>query len=341
MNPLILFETKEKYINFEANRIKKSLIYCLRMYNERYVSSTYDETYDLVHYVLVSDIARYSEEIKKNTKIVLSLLSSEEDYKGRLLKKVRAKDEIEKYEYIVSKSDIELINKVDLVLTPSKKASEFLISQGVKTNIKEFMIPVRTSNFDLKNSVLKNAVYRYLSLPEDSIIGFATLHNEDYEGYQKIKELAISYPKIKFIAISHVNIFSGLSLKFKRLFKDKPSNLILTTPLNEDIYCSLLYNSKFFINVASSYGNDQASLEAMASKTQIFALKTSVFPDIVIDNETGYIYNDIDSLKKGFGLYLDGLLEDTTHKAYKFAKEVNLVNCGEKLIKIYKELLEE
>lgn len=339
MNPLILLETKEKFNNFELSRIKKSLIYSLKMNNKLYVSSIYDEIYDLVHFLRISDIVKYSSDIKKKAKKVISVLFSEEDKNGRILE--INNDKYEESLFTISKTNVELLNKCDLVLVPSLEAKKFLNRNGVTSEISLFTTPIRHSVFDLKNSILNKIIFRYLSLNEESILIVTTLYFEDINAYEKLFNIAKEFPKYKFITISHKDVTKEISLKMKNLLKNKPSNVMLSTPFEEDVYLSLLYNATIFLNIGSTPGNDIEMLEAMASKTQILSLKDSSWSDFLINGETGYIFEDLEELKIGIKQYFDALLEKTIDKGYNYSKKYSISNYGETLIELYKKVLED
>lgn len=336
MNPLIFYKQTSKNDNFEASKLKKALINSLEIRNASYVNSILDETYDVIHFLNLEDVAYYSNSIKKSVKKVISLFYCEEDQRGRILEENKRENL-----YVIKANDVEILNKLDCIFVPTEKAKEYLLSFNVKTRIEVLYYPLRSVKFNLENNVLKNVVYRYFQIDESSIIVTVSLYFKDYEAFKKIKELALSFPKIKFIVLTEADPFKSFSLKTKKLFKQKINNIIFASNLNDDIYNSLFFNSKMYINISSSYGNIIELFDAMASKTQIFTLNYSSFCDITIDKETSYNYNNLDLLKSGINEYLSGLIESTTKKAYEFSKEANVNKVGEKLIDIYKDILEE
>ncbi len=335
MFPLIYFNPNKKLDNFECSRIRKSLKNSLEINNESYATSILSTQYDIAHFIKVADFAHYSVDLRKGVKTVISCLSSEEDINGRLLFKNK------KGEYCLEGSDVEILNKIDCVIVPSLKAKEFLISQGVKTRIEVILIPITSVKFEFKDPILKNLIFSYLQLQNDINYMVSSIYIEDYDAFSRISEISKSFPRIKFIVLTHIKVLSNFNLRLRNVLKNKNSNLLFITPLNEELYLSLIYNANAFLNVSSSYGNDQEMIDAMAAKTQIFSLNCSAFSDIAIDKETCYLYNNLDSLIEGIKEFSNGLIEPTTLKAYEFSKEANIQNCSQKLIKIYKELLEE
>lgn len=340
MNPLIFFEPTKENSEFEAYQVKKALKDALEYQGINSVNSIYDETFDLIHFITLEDYAYYSKSIKKNVKKVLNLLSCEEDFSGRILKEVKDK-ETQEIQYIIDKNDIEIINTFDAITVPSEESKKIIESFGITTKVYVMPIPVKLVKYNLNNTILKKAIYHYLQIDFDSYIVYSVIYYKDYEAFKRIIEISKEFPKLKFVVISQNKRAIFTSLKIKNILKNKPSNLNIIDVISDDLYCSLLFNAKIFLNISSSFGNNQEINEAFASKTQVMSLKFSQFNDISIDKETSYIYNDLDSLKEGLNQYINGLMDSTIEEAYKKVKEKNISAISEKVIKIYKDILEE
>ena len=339
MYPLV-FENLFNSDSFELLKIKNSIESCLDLQNVNYTTSFFDETFDLVHFFSVNDFSHYSKEIKKSVKKVISLLSCEEDPNLRIIKGKKENNDNELI-YFLEKKDVEIINRADAILVPSLKAKEFLLSNGVTTKIFTFFNPVRSIKYDLKNNVLNKAIFRYLGINEDSYIVVSSLSYEDYLSLTYINNLALSFPMLKFVLLTTKDINKNFYIKAKKIFDEKITNIRFTNIIDDDIYASLFYNAKVFINLSSTYGNDQELIDAMVSKTQILTLNSSSFSDIAIDKENCYTYNNFADLKKGLNQYFNGLLPSTIDGGIKFSKDINFKEQSEELLKIYKEVLEE
>lgn len=324
MKPLVF--SKENN-NFEVMRLRKNLKGSLELNDFIYSSSVYDDTYNIAHFITLEDFKKNKSELKKGVKVVLSLLYCEEDFDGRLYKK-NISDE-----YVISKSDIETINKATLVLVPSLKAKQYLILLGVKTKIEVLSCGVNVTKFLIKNTYVRTIAYRYLKCPEEMQFMVSVIDCQDTEAEKILYGLALSFPKIKFVVVCD---YKHASHEMKKLFKKSPPNLLNTGPLEDDVYISLTYNAKAFLFVGSIQGNAIQAYEAMASETEIFALEASVYQDIVIDKGNGYVYNNFDSLKEGIKLFLSDELPTTYKKEKAIANENTLKNVGKKLIEIYK-----
>lgn len=326
MKPLILSNEKN---NFEVLRLRKDLKGSLELHNFPYSVSVYDESYSIAHFLTIDDFKKYKSETPKGTKFVLSLLYCEEDYDGKTLKFNHDKN------YNVSRFDVDVINKVDKVLTPSKKTKQQLILSGVTAPIEVLSPGINVTKYSVKNTYTRNIAYRYLKCSEEYSFVTTVLNYEDTEAFYRLQKLASRFPKIKFVGIFDSR---GVGREIKKIIKKSPANLQFPGVLDEEVYLSLIFNSKAFLFINSNPGNIFQSLEAMASETQILALNSAVYPDIVIDKENGYVYNDFDSLAEGFAKLMNNELNLTIQKAKEFANANSLKNIGEKLIEIYRGL---
>ncbi len=326
MKPLILSSEKN---NFEVLRLRKDLKGALELHNFPYSVSVYDESYSIAHFLTIDDFKKYKSETPKETKYVLSLLYCEDDYDGKILKLNHDKN------YNISRFDVDVINKVDQVLTPSIKTKQQLILSGVTVPIEVLSPGINVTKYSVKNTYTRNIAYRYLKCSEEYSFVTTVLNYEDTEAFYRLQNLASKFPKIKFVGLFDSR---GVGREIKKIIKKSPVNLQFPGVLDEDVYLSLIFNSKAFLFINSNPGNVFQSLEAMASETQILALNSAIYPDIIIDKENGYVYNDFDSFTEGFAKLINNELDLTIQKAKEFANANSLKNIGEKLIEIYRGL---
>lgn len=342
MFPLIYLNDNDYLYSFELRNAKNSIIGCLERLNVNFYTNFKYENYDLIHFLSLNDYASFLLDKKDSNecKTCLSLLYFEETKRASLLKKTNTFDP-SKNEVSISKSDISLLNKIDCLLVPSLRAMEFLRFLGVITDIKVFSFPIRSIKYDVNDEILKNLIFRYLGIDNTSYLVSTYLNINDKLGYERIKEVANRFPKVKFILLyEDENRKNSIAIN-KKINKDKPINLYFIKNIDEDLNTSLMFNSKIFLALNSLYGNNQNIDIAMASKTQVITLKNSCFKDIAIDKKNSYIYNDLESLCIGMTQYIDGLLPSTIEEGMNLSKEKTVQNEGEKLINIYKNILGE
>lgn len=337
MKVLIYFDPKSKLDNFEGTRIRRSLKSALEYQDESYFSSPLSSGYEVVHFIDLTEINKFKKEYGKNFKFVLSLLSTEADLTIPSLFKA-ATNKLEEGNFVAKRKQLEIINSVDLVFAPSELAKKYLIEKGVTARIEVLPIPLRITRFDISLNPLKTAIFSHFQFPEETKLIVSVIDYRDEAAFEKIKKLAEKFPKYKFICISHTTNRNHLSIRFRNNLKKIPRNLLFIEPLTNDLYSSLLYNASIFVSCNSNYGNDIEVYEAMVSKTQILALKGSIFEDIAIDKENSYVYNSFDALIDGIDSFFNERMELTIEKAAQFCKKASYKSIGVDLIKFYKEL---
>lgn len=326
MKPLIISSEKN---SFELTRLRNDLKGALELNDHNYSVSIYDETYTIAHFLSLNELRKYKSELIKGAKIILSLLYCEEDYEGSILS--TKKDGT----LMISKFDLDLINKTDLVLVPNEENLNNLIKIGVTARIKVLGSGVNISKFSVKNTYTRNIAYRYFKCSEDNQFVITILNFSDEKAFERINKIAQKFPKIKFVAITDLEY---ITRRIKKVIKKHPQNLIISGIVDENVYLSLVFNSVAYLFLNSYESNVMQCYEAMASQTQILALKGSVYSDIIIDKENGYVYNDLDSLISDFSKLISNDLLLTTSKAKEIAATNSLKNVGQKLINIYKGL---
>ena len=104
---------------------------------------------------------------------------------------------------------------------------------------------------------------------------------------------------------------------------------------------NLLWESNFYIHSAKYEPFGLVLIEAMASKTPIISFNGKGNQDIIIDNETGFLINNLNA--KVFGDTIIKLFNDKTlydnivEKAYNFSKNYDIKEYSLKLLNIYEQ----
>jgi glycosyltransferase involved in cell wall biosynthesis len=104
---------------------------------------------------------------------------------------------------------------------------------------------------------------------------------------------------------------------------------------------NLLWESDFYVHSAKYEPFGLVLIEAMASKIPIISFNGKGNQDIIIDNETGFLINNLNA--KAFGDTLIKLFNDKTlydnivEKAYVFSKKYDIKEYSLKLLNIYEQ----
>lgn len=332
MQIFIYTDYSKKDLNFESSRIRKNFKGMLEFQNENYTIKEGTGFYNIAQYFTLNDVSIIDRlEFKKKSKNCLAVLYTEEEYESSILSKG------EKDEYILKSSTISRLNSFDYLICPSIEAKKLLFSNGVNSKIYVLPMSVKLSKFDLTNSLIKDVFYRMAGFENSNKLCFSIVKEDDKAAIKNIEIIASKFTNLKFIIIVDSKN-KRLLKKYKKEFNKYFPNIYIYDLLEEDVYVSLIYNSIIFLSVNSYKGNVIALSESMASKTQIFALNSSVYNDLIIDNETGYLYNDLGSLMNGMNDYMNGYLASTVESAYNYIKDYSVQKLGESLINIYKEI---
>lgn len=336
MRVLIYSDYSEVDNDFEIARLRKNFKGALEMLNETYQTNENIKTYSVIQYFSIKDVTKLELNKEKN-KSIIALLYQESDINGMIIKEIIV-DGVTSYR--IPRNIVEKINKFDACIVPCKEARSFLVDQGIFIRIYIYNPGIKLTRFDLENRITKDICYRSLGINMEYPLMFSIIREEDTAAIEKIIQLANYFKQYKIIVVAQ-KVNESMNKRLAKLFRKKADNVKFMNLLEKDIYASLMYKAKIFLSVNSSYSNVIEVNEAMACGTNIFALSSSVFKDIVIDKETGYVYNDLGSLIEGINKFSKGELPSLKAKQIKFVKNYSISECGKELIQIYKEMEKE
>lgn len=336
MKLYIYTDYKNQEIPFESSRVRKNFKGLLELINESYATQNATAYYNIAQYFTINDVTTLDLETRyRNIINGVTIFYNECESENGIFSK--DKDGVN---YLISKSVIDKINTFDFVIVPSEKARSFLRKEGVYNSVFVLNPGIKFSKFEFNDPSFKDIFYRVVGLNKDTKIIVSVIKDDDYEAVRKIVLIANQCKNYKYVVLSEQNN-RKLVKKNKKYFNKCASNIMYLPLLDDDAYSSLMFNADIFINVNSFYSNVVEIMEAMASKTQIFSLKSSIFEDILVDNENAYIYNDLGLLIEGINKYINGELISLKEKAYEYAKNYSLLTYGSELVKVYKKIEEE
>jgi len=331
MKIFIYTDYKSKENNFEISRLRKNFKGFLEMENESYITQNQTNFYNIAQYFSLNDVSVFSLNKKGGIKNIICCLYTELEYENSLISLNINKNG----EYGISKTLINKINLYDYCFVPCNCAKYLLIKEGVTIPIYVVNPGVRLTKFEIENTTICPLFSEIYGISEENI-ATTLLREDDIECIKNIEKVAISLPNLKMVVIcrcSNERIFKKLKKRFSKL-----KNIYFFSFLDEDVYISLMHMSKLFLCLNSYPTNVIESLEAMASKNTIFSLSNSIYKDIVIDKENGYIYNDLNKLIEGINLFLSGEIAPLDKEGYEFATQYSLNRYGKNLVDIYKEI---
>ena len=332
MRVLIYFKPKEKFDNFEGTRLRKNLKGALEINNMEYTSE-YVDHYDIAHFITPNDEAKINACIENNIPVVMSALYCESDLEASYLEY----DKSEKRTIKLSPKAEKVLNKVNLILVPTKEAEKFLIDSGIKTPIEVVPTGVNISRFNYLRDDEKEAFYRYYREDKNKKLVISIGSFDNLDGVSAFMKTAKLNPNCAFYYFAQHN--SKLTLKLKIKIRKAPRNCHFVDIPEDDIYRSALVNSTLFMYNGYDTAGIVSILEAMAAKTEIVIRNQPLFSDILVNEKTCHIGQYSETLTAIACDYLEDKICPTKDEAFNYLTAQGLDAVGERLKDIYSKLL--
>ena len=335
MKVLVSFQPSKKASDFEGVRLRKTIKGALEMVGVEYTTSIVDK-YDVVHLISPDDENKLNDAKENDIPVIVSALYCEDDPLASYLEH-KSKDG-ERTTELKSKA-LRFLNKADLVLVPSAKVRDFLVDNGVTTDISISLPGINISRFDFSREDEKTIFHRYFREdPSKKLVLGLGEYDSSMEGINAFINAAKLCPEALFYYIGREAV-PGVynSLKVKKIFGGAPKNLKFINIIPDDIYRSALLNADIFVLPGYKTAGVVSIMDAMAAKCQIIARKQAVYSDFLIDGKNAYLGEFSETLSSLIKDYLNNKLKPTTDEAYEFVKKCNLKTVGEQLKWFYLE----
>ena len=335
MKTLVYFRPSLKNDNFEGARMRKTIKGALEIVDSGYTSNLYDD-YDVAHFMSPDDESKMNIALERNVPVVVSALFGEDDPTTRFLN-YKSKDG--KRTNTLKAKALRMLNKANLVLVPAESAKEFLIENGVASNIEVCIPGVNLSRFNFSREDEKELFYRYFREDKNKKVVMAMgEYSHNLEGIHALINAAEKRPDVGFYYIGCETLGSNVG-KAKKIIRNSPKNMHFVTILPDDIYRSLLLNADVFMLPGYNVAGLISIEEAMAAKCQLIVRKSAVFPEFLKNERTAYVAEFSETLTSLCLDYLDGKIKPTTDEAYRKISLYTLENFGNELMNIYKALI--
>ena len=335
MKTLVYFQPSLKNDNFEGARMRKTIKGALEIVNSKYTSNLYDD-YDVAHFMSPDDENKLNIALERNVPTVVSALFGEDDPTTRFIN-YKSKDG--KRTNTLKARALRMLNKANLVLVPTESAKEFLIENGVTSQIEACIPGINLSRFNFSREDEKELFYRYFREDKNKKIVLAMgEYSYNMEGIHALIDAALKRPDVGFYYIGCESLGSSVG-KAKKIIKNSPKNMHFVNILPDDIYRSLLLNADAFMLPGYNIAGIVSVEEAMAAKCQLIVRKSAVFPEFLKNERTAYIAEFSETLTSLCLDYLDEKIKPTTDEAYRNISQYNLENFGKQLLNIYTKLI--
>ena len=335
MKILVSFQPNTKAPDFEGARLRKTIKGSLEMANVEYTTSIVDK-FDVMHLLSIEDDNKANDANENNIPLVISALYCEDDPLANYLE-YKSKDG-NRTTTLKSKG-LKFLNKADLVLVPTESSRDFLINNGVVSDIQVTLPGVNVSRFDFSRDDEKDIFYRYFGENRSKKLVVAMgEYDNNMDGISAFINAAKKCPDVLFYYFGRESIPGILkSFKIRSLIDSSPKNVKFKGIISDDVYRSALMNADVFMFPGYKITGVVALMDAMAAKCQLIVRKQAVFDGLLEDGKTAYLAEYSETLTSLTKDYFDGKLKDTTERAYKEILKNSLVNQGEKLKWFYQQ----
>ncbi len=329
MKVFIYFEPQASKDNFEGTRLRKNIKGALELENLPYAKSFLD-SYDLVHFISIKDEFKIDELNRDGVPVVFSALMCESDENARIM-------EIKNGVNTISPKAIRVLNKVDRVFVSDETSKNLLLRAGVETPISIIPAGVNLARFELRDKAHEDIFYQYYQIENDAKFVVSIGNYENKEVVKKFIEIAKKCPKYRFFYVGP----GASEHKIYRLSKKLPSNVKLSTVMNDELYCSMMRKASIFLMLDNSRHSPITMYDAAASKTQLVSLKPLGYNEELLKEMRAYACEDEEEVVKTIDGLFEGKLPFNTKDAYKVAKEASLAKLGKILRSEYENILKE
>lgn len=332
MKSLIYFKTSDSSGSFEGVRLRKNLKGALELSRVPWVDSFFASP-EIVHFISPEDESLIKGAREEGAKIVVSAFYCENDPQARYLEKN------DQGGFVLKNKAAKMLTESDLALVPNEFCKDFVRAQGLNCRMEVLSAGVNLARFEKTQPLENNIFFDYFRLVEGTPYVLSILDFDDEEARKSVEAIAFLVNTVRFIVLG-VGKRGRLSPQaINKMNHAAPSNLLYSDLVEDDVYRSGLMNAKAVLLFDGSHPDNLGALEAMAAKTQIFALGRIGFPDLIRAGENAYSFQEPSQLAKSLQSYCLGKLKSTIIEGYKTAQANSLIITGEKLKAYYESLL--
>jgi len=336
MKVLVRFQPNIKFDNFEGARLRKTIKGALEMNGVEHTSNLAD-SFNIIHLISYEDEKIVDEAKIYHTPVVASALYTEDDPSASYIEE-NINDGVKTIH--IKQKAVRFLNKVDLVMVPCEANIDLLMSHGVTTPIKVVKPGVNLARFDFSRDDEKEIFYRYFREdPKKKLVIAIGKYDNKMNGLSSFVTAAKKCHDSIFYYVGRVTKPTSLSIKFKKIVKNTPSNVHFVTNMPDDVYRSALLNATVFMLPGYKASGVISTYEAMAAKCQIVARKSCCFEGVLKEGENALVGEFSETLSSLTKDTLDGKIKPTTLKAYQEVSSQTLAKFGNELKEIYQELI--
>ena len=331
---VLLYTEKEKIIG--KSGLGKAIKHQMKALDLVGVDYTTDEKedYDILHintyFPLSYLVAKKAK--KKGKKIVYHAHSTEEDYKnGFILAKQTS--------HLFKKWLIKCYRLGDVLITPTEYSKKLLDSYGMNRKIYAISNGIEIEKFKRNRELGEQFRKTYGYSKEDKVIIGIGLYIER-KGIVDFVELARKLPDYQFIWFGYSPL-SAATKNVRQAVKTKLDNLKFAGYVEPEMIIGAMSGCDLYLGITLEETEGIPIIEACACKCPALIRDIPVFEGGLEDGNNIYKAKDLEEFAMKIPKIIIGELPDLTSKAYQVALDRSLEVVGEKLKKVYEEVLKE
>ena len=329
---ILLYTENEKMLS--KSGLGKAIKHQMRALEENSIEYTTDpeDDYDIIHINYYGPMSyMLAKKAKKlGKKVIYHAHSTEEDFKNSFILSNQIAPAFKTWL-------IKCYSLGDHILTPTPYSKKLLKSYGLKNPITDISNGIDVNFFkkDKKLGELFRQKFNYTN--DDKIVMGVGLYIER-KGILDFVELAKRLPQYKFIWFGHSPLIASPS-KIREAVNTKLDNLVFAGYVEPEILRGAYSGANLYLFPTLEETEGIPIMEACAAKIPALIRDIPVFSEWLKDGVNVYKAKNIDEFEIKIKKILEGKLPDITDNGYKVALERDIKKIGNKLIKIYKDVL--
>lgn len=290
------------------------------------------DDYDICHIntVFPKSVSFAKKAKKAGKKVVYHGHSTEEDFKNSFVFSNQIAPFFKKWL-------IHCYKMGDLILTPTDYSKKILESYNMDREIEVVSNGIDLNFWKEDKKDRENFYQRYgLDKNKKSIISVGLFIER--KGILDFVDLAKKLPQYEFVWFGELNL-KLVPEKIRKAVKTDLNNLHFPGYVDQNLLREAYSGSDLYIFPTFEETEGIVLLEALSTKADIIIRDIEIYKNLK-EGENIYKAKDKEEFYQKIKLILEGKLPSLKEKAYLLAKEKSLENVGERLKKIYEQLLE-
>jgi hypothetical protein len=336
---VVLFQNLETS-KFKSDRVRKTLKAALKANFIGYSFDKLDTNAKIAHFIPPFKYSSVERAEIFGKKIVISAFYTEGE-KTSSVSTYRNSRNLSKTN--IQTNYLKSFQKAHKILVPCEEYKELLIKKGIHGDKIEIFNPgMNTRIYKYLPESDMELTRRYYSLPEETKILLVFGNPKDKAAMKSTYKLCEMRKdcKIIFLATNEYTV-KGFKAWIKRVFSEKtPSNLILTSFKDINVYRSLFKNSRALIYFDSILIDEIQLNEALAAEIQVIGYN-HVFSKAFLEKELVLHADNEKDLLRTISDYINYQISGTISNASFYIEENDVKYIGTRLKEIYNNLSKE